>query len=168
MPPPRTAARRNGPNQLHADRIHFEVTRNTNGPGQIASREPLPERRAQPITGIRQHTAEAYTGCDHAIDLGQRDLRLRPCRSMFGRNARSLQPSRSFVQFSGRKRRNATITGTSPRASVSDTSVWQLAVLPRAEAYCAATPTECSPSSAPRYRRSPARHRCRRRACQLE
>jgi hypothetical protein len=29
-----------------------------------------------------------------------------------------------------RKRRNATMTGTSPRASVSDTNVWQLAVLP--------------------------------------
>ena len=37
------------------------------------------------------------------------------------------------------------MTGTSPRASVSDTSVWQLAVLPSAEAYCAATPTECVP-----------------------
>ena len=35
----------------------------------------------------------------------------------------------------GRKRRNATITGTSSRASVSDTSVWQLAFLPSAEAY---------------------------------
>src|ERR1700730_5608689 len=32
-----------------------------------------------------------------------------------------------------------------PHASVSDTNVWQLAVLPRDEAYCAATPTERSP-----------------------
>src|SRR6516165_7945976 len=37
------------------------------------------------------------------------------------------------------------MTGTSSRASVSDTKVWQLAVLPSAEAYCAATPTECVP-----------------------
>src|SRR5436189_5900893 len=37
------------------------------------------------------------------------------------------------------------MTGTSPRASVSDTKVWQLAVLPSAEAYCGATPTECVP-----------------------
>src|SRR5215831_6902 len=37
------------------------------------------------------------------------------------------------------------MTGTSPRASVSDTRVWQLAVLPSAEAYCGATPTECVP-----------------------
>jgi len=43
------------------------------------------------------------------------------------------------------KRRNANITGTSPRASVSDTNVWQLAVLPRVDAYCGATPTERSP-----------------------
>src|SRR5438876_4152689 len=35
--------------------------------------------------------------------------------------------------------------GTSPRASVSDTRVWQFAVLPSADAYCAATPTECAP-----------------------
>jgi hypothetical protein len=41
--------------------------------------------------------------------------------------------------------RNVVITGTSPRASVSDTNFWQLAVLPSAEAYCGATPTECLP-----------------------
>src|SRR5262245_36398678 len=40
---------------------------------------------------------------------------------------------RSLVQLSGRKRRNAIITGTSRRASVKDTSVWQFAVLPRAD-----------------------------------
>ena len=39
----------------------------------------------------------------------------------------------------------ATITGTSPLANVAETSVWQLAVLPRVEAYCAATPTEWLP-----------------------
>jgi hypothetical protein len=44
---------------------------------------------------------------------------------------------------SGRNSRNASMTGTSPLARVSDTSVWQLAVLPSTEAYCAATPTEC-------------------------
>lgn len=46
-----------------------------------------------------------------------------------------------LVQLPGRNRRRATITGTSPRASVSDTNVWQLAFLPSAEAYCEATPT---------------------------
>ena len=45
-------------------------------------------------------------------------------------------PRNASSQLSGRKRRNATITGTSPRASVKDTSVWQFAVLPRADAYC--------------------------------
>src|SRR5258707_2674097 len=52
---------------------------------------------------------------------------------------------RSLIQLSGRKSRNATMTCTSPLASVSDTRVWQFAVLPSAEAYCAATPTECVP-----------------------
>jgi hypothetical protein len=43
--------------------------------------------------------------------------------------------SESFVQASGRNRRKETGTGTSSRARVSDTSVWQLAVFPSAEAY---------------------------------
>ena len=33
-----------------------------------------------------------------------------------------------LVQLSGRNNRNASMTGTSPRASVSDTRVWQLEV----------------------------------------
>ena len=61
---------------------------------------------------------------------------------------------RSLTQLSGRKRRNATITGTSPRASVIDTRVWLLAVLPSAEAYCAATPTECVPFFGIPYRKN--------------
>jgi hypothetical protein len=35
--------------------------------------------------------------------------------------------------------------GTSRRANVSDTRVWQLAILPSVEQYCGATPTECLP-----------------------
>src|ERR1700746_1747796 len=53
--------------------------------------------------------------------------------------------ARLLVQLSGRNSRNVSMTGTKPRASVSDTRVWQLAVLPNAEAYCAATPTEWVP-----------------------
>ena len=87
-----TTAPGNWPDQLHIDRVHLEVTRNTDRPGKLASRKLLTERRAHPITGIRQHAAEAHTGRDHTIDLRQGDLRLRPCRSIFGRNARSLQP----------------------------------------------------------------------------
>src|SRR5882757_9521469 len=69
---------------------------------------------------------------------------VRAVRCSAGTPAR-FKRARSLVQLSGRKRRSATVTGTSPRASVSDASVWQLAVLPNAEAYCAATPTECLP-----------------------
>ena len=50
-----------------------------------------------------------------------------------------------FVQVSGRKSRRPTITGTSREAKVTETSDWQLDVLPSAEAYCGATPTECCP-----------------------
>ena len=51
----------------------------------------------------------------------------------------------SPVQVSGRNSRRPTIIGTSPRASVSDSKVWQFEVLPKADAYCGATPTECVP-----------------------
>jgi hypothetical protein len=47
------------------------MTRDANGPGQAARRQPLAEWRAQPVIGICQHTAEADTGSDHAIDLGE-------------------------------------------------------------------------------------------------
>src|SRR5262249_24898529 len=69
---------------------------------------------------------------------------VRAVRHSAGTPARSNR-DRLLVQLSGRNNRNASMTGTSPRASVSDTRVWQLAVLPSAEAYCAATTTECLP-----------------------
>ena len=69
------------------------MTGNADRPGQFASCKPLAERRAQPITGIRQHAAKAHAGRDDTIDLCQSHLRLRPRRSIFGRNTRSLQPS---------------------------------------------------------------------------
>jgi hypothetical protein len=75
MPPTRAASPGNGPDQLHADRVHLEVTRDADRPGKFASREPLAKQRAQSVTGIRQHTAEVHTGRDNTLDLGERDLR---------------------------------------------------------------------------------------------
>ena len=76
------------------------MTRDANGPGQTARRKSLPKWRAQPVIGTCQHTAEADTGCDQVINLSERYLRLRPCRSMFGRNYPCLplnwQPPRSY------------------------------------------------------------------------
>src|SRR5258708_29750396 len=69
---------------------------------------------------------------------------VRAVRYSAGTPAR-LKRARSLVQLSGRNRRRAIMTGTSSRASVSDTRVWQFEVLPSAEAYCGATPTECVP-----------------------
>ena len=68
------------------------MPRNADRPGQFASGEPLTERCAQPITGIRQHATEAHTGGDYTIDLRKSHLWLCPCHSIFGRNTRSLQP----------------------------------------------------------------------------
>src|SRR6516165_6951464 len=69
---------------------------------------------------------------------------VRAVRRSAGTPARSNR-DRLLVQLSGRNNRNASTTGTSPRASVSDTRVWQFAVLPSADAYCGATPTACVP-----------------------
>ena len=52
---------------------------------------------------------------------------VRAVRHSAGTPARSNR-DRSLVQLSGRNNRNASTTGTSPRASVSDTRVWQLEV----------------------------------------
>src|SRR6266516_7540181 len=73
MPPSRAAPLGNGPDELHADRVYLEVTRDADGPGKLASREPLAKRRAQPVTGVRQHTAEppARRVTASIIDRGQ-------------------------------------------------------------------------------------------------
>src|SRR3546814_6602835 len=51
----------------------------------------------------------------------------------------------SLVQLSGRNSRKPSMIGTSRDASVTDTSVWQFAFLPSADAYCGATPTDAVP-----------------------
>ena len=51
----------------------------------------------------------------------------------------------SLVQLSGRDRRKPNMTGTSPEAKVTKTSIWQFAFLPSTVAYWGATPTEALP-----------------------
>ncbi len=94
MPLARAPPTGNRPDQLYPDRIHLKVTRDTNSPSNATCREPLTERRAEAVTGICQHTAEANTGCDHAIDLSQRDLWLGPCCAMLDWNTSTLQTRR--------------------------------------------------------------------------
>src|SRR6478735_2039888 len=101
MPLAGTSSCCNWPNELHADRIYLEVTRDADRPGEIASREFLAERRARSVTSIREHTAEAHTSRHHPIDLSQRDLGLGPCHLMLGGNARSLQPLRIICPILG-------------------------------------------------------------------
>src|SRR5262249_22298239 len=87
-----------------------------------ASAKTQPKRT--PAAMARSISARAISGFVRAV------------RYSAGTPARSNR-SRLLVQLSGRNSRNASTTGTSPRESVSDTRVWQLAVLPSAEAYCA-------------------------------
>ena len=76
-----------------------------------ASASTHPKRTVAAIT--RSISAKAISGLDRGVRYST------GTRACFNR-------STLLVQLSGRKRRNAIIPGTSPRASVSDTSVWQL------------------------------------------
>jgi hypothetical protein len=69
------------------------MARDSNGPGQTPRREPLPQWRAQSVPGISEHTAETHTGCNHTVDLSERNLRLRSRSLVFARNASPLQTS---------------------------------------------------------------------------
>jgi len=80
------------------------VTRDADRPNKIASREAVAKRRAQPVTCIRQYTAEAHAGRGHAIDLSECDLWLGTCRSMFDRNACTLQPRSIACPTLGKKK----------------------------------------------------------------
>ena len=84
-------------------------------------------------------------GCDHAINLGQCDLRLGSPYAMLHWNTGALQTTGLLVQLSGTKRRNVTITGTNPAQASATPMFGNWTVLPRDEAYCGATPTERSP-----------------------
>lgn len=97
------------------------------------------------ISGISKDTAEANTRSADPVDLSERDLGLGPVRPQLLWNTARSRRTASLVQLSGRNRWNPTITGTSPDASITATSVWQLAFFPSAEAFCGATPTECLP-----------------------
>src|SRR5262249_51983375 len=92
VPLTRTTAPCDWPDHPYIGRVHLEAPRNTDCPSKLASCEPLTERRAQPITGIRQHAAKAHTGRNSTIDLRQSHFRFRSCRSTFGRTTRPLQP----------------------------------------------------------------------------
>lgn len=70
--------------------------------------------------------------------------------------------SGSLVQVSGRNSSRPIATGTSPRASVSDTSVWQLRSCPASWRIAAPPRPSGCPSSARRCHRRPGSHPCRR------
>jgi hypothetical protein len=97
------------------------------------------------MTGIGQHTADAEFSGSHPIDFLDGDLGLLRNVCRCARPRAVAIRTRLFVQLSGRNNRKLTIPGASPRASVVETNDWQLPALPRADAHCAATPTEWLP-----------------------
>src|SRR5438876_2134269 len=166
MPPSRAAPLGNGPDELHADRVYLEVTRDADGPGKLASREPL-------ARSARNRRPPAHSRSAHRL--------LSHGRSRPGR------PQASFVPFDIRPERSLALTApgrlsnyregtgarpTSPalrlvRASVTPTSGnWRSYPAPKHIAQ--RHRLSAGPSSASRCRRSPIPHRCRRLAGRLE
>src|SRR3954470_8456926 len=90
------------------------------------------QEKRTPASRTRSISASAISGLVCAV------------RAASGTPAAS-QRSASSVQTDGRNSRSPTGSGTSPRASVSETSTWQFATLPNSPQYCRATPTESSP-----------------------
>src|SRR6185369_14025919 len=80
----------NRPDQLDVDRVHLEVTRDADGPGQPACRKPLSKRRTEAVSCIRKYITEAHARCHRAIDLRQGDLWLGSRRLVFDRHAGAL------------------------------------------------------------------------------
>jgi hypothetical protein len=102
----------------------------------------------QAMAGISQHTSEAHAGGpDRATSSMAISGLLRNACCYAGTCALAMRGG-SPVQLSGRNGHSPTITGTSPLASVVETSVWQLAVLLSTDAYCRLRPPNGCPSLA--------------------
>ncbi len=143
-----------GPDQLHPDRIDLEVTRDANCPGKVASHKRLAERRAHPVSGIRQHAAEAHTSRHHTIDLSQRDLWLgsRLFDARLERPPASIAPDRSS---NSREEKDATRPSPAlrraPASATPASGSWRSCQAPKHIAE-PRQPSAC-PSSASRCRR---------------
>ena len=92
MPLARAAAAGDGEDHRHVGGIDLLLERDADGPGQAALAQRLPERRAQAISGIGQHAAEAHAGGANPVDLGQRDLGLGPVGATVLGHAGTVEP----------------------------------------------------------------------------
>src|SRR5262249_34540875 len=149
-------------------RVNLEVPRNTDCPSKFASCEPLTERRAQPITGVRQHAAKAHTGRDghdrsppepFPVSFVPFDIRpehpLAPTETACSSNSRE-ETTATPVRPALRLAPPSAIPGSgSSRSCPALTHIAQRH-----------QPNACL-SWVSQYRQSPARHRCRRPACLL-
>ena len=124
MPFTRAAAGGDGEDKFDIARVNLLMAGNADRPGKAARTQCLTERRTHAIAGISEDRSESNAGADQTIQFGKRDPRLGPRRAIFDGHAGALQPN--LVVDPGLRQEQPqafTITGTSPRASVSDTNV---------------------------------------------
>ncbi|MBB4277647.1 hypothetical protein GGE12_005456 [Rhizobium mongolense] len=108
--------------------VNLLMLGNADGPGETPRTQTLAKRSRQTIAGIGKHGAKPHARGNQSIDLDERDLRFGTLDPHFLGNA-SLSHTILVTRPAFRQEQPQTHgTGTSSRASVNDTSVWQLAL----------------------------------------
>ena len=134
-----------GKDQCHIARVDLLMPRNADSPLQTALTERVPEWRTHAVAGIGKDASE---GVRRRLSSGRPRRwrsRVRSECLVVWRNPRPCHaigiagPALRQEQPQAHHHRHLAV------ASVSETSVWQFAVLPSTEAYCGVTPTEWLP-----------------------
>jgi len=144
------AGLRRGHRGGHVRGVDLLHARDADRPQEPARRERLAEVAAHAVAGVGQDAAVHDARRRDAVDLVQRQVELRPVGEPRVRHPGGTATLGVVRPLGGQEQPQRQAHGhptgnPSPRASVSDTSVWQLVVLPALPAYCRATPTECRP-----------------------
>ena len=145
MPFARAAAWGDGEDEFDVAWVDLLMTGDADRPGKPACAQRLTELGAHAVPCVGKDCPEANAGGDQATEFGKRNLRLGPRRAILGGHAGALEPS--FVAGPGlRQEQSQTDHHRDLDARQRQRhKVRQFAVLPKADAYCGATPTECAP-----------------------
>lgn len=135
----------------HAGRVDLLDARDAHRPGEPTRRERPAEARADAVARVGKHAAEGHARRHQAVELRERDLRLRAVRDALLGHPSALAPGRVVRPVRGleepqRHGHRHLAAGEREETSVREKSVWQFVVLSAATAYWRGTPTERVPS----------------------
>src|SRR6516164_11684535 len=89
----RSAASGDRKDELDVARIDLLMTRNADRPRQRSPAQRPAELCAHAVAGVGEDRAKTNASADQPIEFGERDLRLRPRRTMIRGNAGALKPN---------------------------------------------------------------------------